>query len=239
MARSSGTRRPVGTDTRLPLGVLVGAALIVSGCGGSGQADLVNGKQLFAQKCGSCHVLDRAGTAGQVGPDLDSAFSQARRDGLGESTIEGIVRDQIAHPRRGSAMPPQLVTGDDARDVAAYVARVAAVPGEDTGRLAQAGLAGARDGKQIFTAAGCGACHTLASAGSQATSGPPLDSLEAAIAKRRGGDSPERYVEQSIVEPQAVVAPGFPADLMPTNYGERLKPEQLDALVRFLLGRGG
>jgi len=38
-------------------------------------------------------------------------------------------------------MPADLVTGEDAEDVAAYVAQAAAVPGEDTGALAQAGAA--------------------------------------------------------------------------------------------------
>jgi uncharacterized cupredoxin-like copper-binding protein len=49
------------------------------------------------------------------------------------------VRRQIANVRRSSIMPRNLVTGRDADDVAAYVAMVAAVPGEDTGELAEAG----------------------------------------------------------------------------------------------------
>lgn len=36
-------------------------------------------------------------------------------------------------------MPANLVTGNDARDVAAYVATVAGIPGQDTGALALAG----------------------------------------------------------------------------------------------------
>jgi hypothetical protein len=35
----------------------------------------------------------------------------------------------------------------------------------------------ARDGTQIFTAEGCGGCHTLADAGATGTSGPNLDEL--------------------------------------------------------------
>ena len=50
------------------------------------------------------------------------------------------MHDQIPHPRRGSIMPKNLVTGDDARDVAAYVALVAGAPGKDSGALAAAGL---------------------------------------------------------------------------------------------------
>jgi plastocyanin len=49
-----------------------------------------------------------------------------------------MVLNQIAHPLRGSAMPADLVKGDDARDVAAYVAYAAARPGQDTGVLATA-----------------------------------------------------------------------------------------------------
>jgi plastocyanin len=118
-------------------------AVVAAGCGGSGgaDADLVNGKTLFIGKgtCGSCHTLKRAGTRGTQGPDLDQAFLNSRENGFGDSVIQGVVQDQIAHPRRGSIMPAKLVEGDDARDVAAYVAAVAGKPGEDAGLLASAG----------------------------------------------------------------------------------------------------
>jgi plastocyanin len=119
------------------------AALAMSGCGsGHDQsADIVNGKKLFIGQgtCGSCHALQRAGTKGTQGPDLDAAFENSRNVGMGDSVIEGVVRDQIAHPRRGSIMPANLVKGDDRRDVAAYVASVAGKPGQDTGLLASVG----------------------------------------------------------------------------------------------------
>ena len=102
----------------------------------------MNGKTLYIGEgtCGSCHALARAGTKGTQGPDLDEAFEQARLDGMNSETIEGVVLRQIAHPRRNSIMPADLVTGDDARDVAAYVGEVAGVPGEDTGALAEVGV---------------------------------------------------------------------------------------------------
>jgi mono/diheme cytochrome c family protein len=121
------------------LGALALAGALAAGCGREEKADLVNGKTLFVQKCGSCHALGRANTSGVQGPDLDEAFQAARRDGLGEETVEGVVRDQIANVRRNSVMPANLVTGDDARDVSTYVALVAGQPGEDRGELAQAG----------------------------------------------------------------------------------------------------
>ena len=124
----------------LALPAALAGALIVAGCGTRGSsADLVNGKTLFVQKCGSCHTLARAGTKGIQGPNLDAAFAAARAQGFRSSGIKGVVFNQISHVRRGSIMPLNLVRGDDARDVAAYVAYAAAKPGKDTGELAAAG----------------------------------------------------------------------------------------------------
>jgi mono/diheme cytochrome c family protein len=118
------------------------AALALTGCGDSTrEPDLVNGKRLFVGQgtCGACHTMKRAGTQGNQGPNLDAAFEIARKDGFGKTGIEGVVRNQIAHPRRGSAMPANLVKGDDRDDVAAYVAEVAGKSGSDTGALASVG----------------------------------------------------------------------------------------------------
>ena len=109
--------------------------------------DLVAGKEAFVSKCGSCHVLARAGTTGTQGPNLDEAFRVSIAEGFGRDTVEGIVRRQIDQPakqpqlnpqtkERTVAMPANLVTGELAEDVAAYVAFAAARKGEDPGRLA-------------------------------------------------------------------------------------------------------
>ena len=78
-------------------------ALPLAGCGRD-EDDLTAGKAMFVQKCGSCHTLNRAGTQGQTGPNLDAAFAQALKDGEGRNTVEGIVHRQILHPRRNSVM---------------------------------------------------------------------------------------------------------------------------------------
>src|SRR3954464_13804250 len=135
--------RNIQTTSRWAAAVGALAVLAMSGCGSGhdDQADLVNGKKLFigAGTCGSCHTLQRAGTKGTQGPNLDAAFENSRQSGFGDSVIEGVVRDQIAHPRRGSIMKADLVSGEDRRDVAAYVASVAGKPGDDTGLLASVG----------------------------------------------------------------------------------------------------
>ena len=102
----------------------------LAGCGGSGvsapgEADPANGKKLFVSNCGNCHVLDDAGTLGTVGPNLDDAAAGSRIAGLKPSSFEALVRQQI--DESDPPMPRHLVSGDDARDVAAYVASVAGV----------------------------------------------------------------------------------------------------------------
>jgi plastocyanin len=153
------------------------AALLVAlgGCqAGSRSADAANGKQLFVAKCGTCHTLARAGTKGTQGPNLDDAFRQSRMDGLKTSTFRGVVQKQIAHPNptgSGNAlMPADLVTGQDAFDVATYVARSAAVSGKDTGLLATigqkkaTGTVAAKGGTLEIDAATAGLAYTAASA---------------------------------------------------------------------------
>ena len=165
------------------IGALLATALLASGCtntGSKGDANLVAGKELFVQKCGSCHTLSHAGTKGKVGPDLDAAFLNARGEDQGDEAIRGVVLGQILYPSKG-VMPGKILEGEDAKDVAAYVASVAARPGKDTGLLAQAGQSNSTDGKQIFTQ-NCASCHTLKAAGSSGTSGPNLDTLKPDLA---------------------------------------------------------
>jgi len=118
---------------------LVAVAALVGGCGSRDKPDLVQGKTLFVAKCGACHTLARANTKGTQGPNLDDAFLEARAQGFKDSGIKGVVFNQITHVRKGSIMPNKLYTGNDARDVAAYVGYAAANPGKDTGDLAAAG----------------------------------------------------------------------------------------------------
>ncbi len=122
--------------------IAASAAVAIAGCGGGvkgDHADLVNGKQLFVARCGACHQLARAGTRGTVGPDLDAAFAQSLQDGFKRTVIDGVVEQQVLYPLRSGKMPAKIVTGQDAVDVAGYVAYAAAKPGEDTGTLATAG----------------------------------------------------------------------------------------------------
>jgi plastocyanin len=121
-------------------GLTAALALAGAGCSvkGADNASLIAGKQQFVAKCGSCHVLARAGTKGIVGPNLDQALARSVADGLGRDTIRGAVEDQVLEPNPEGAMPKGLAGGATLRNIAAYVSEVVARPGQDRGLLASA-----------------------------------------------------------------------------------------------------
>lgn len=123
-----------GARSRIGRGAAFAALslLVTAGCAGPdvsapGQADLAHGKRVFQQNCGACHTLADARTHGTVGPNLDWAAVGDRVSGLDSSSFEAMVRDQITEPNPAGQMPANIVTGKDAQDVAAYVARIAGV----------------------------------------------------------------------------------------------------------------
>ncbi len=200
-------------------------ALAASGCGTT-KADVQRGRALFVQNCGACHALAQAATTGQVGPNLDDAFAAARAAGEGGSTIEGVVKAQVENPRPNNAnpavsMPANLVTGADLEDVAAYVGRYAGVPGAAPPKTE--GGAGA----ELFANNGCGGCHTLAAANAGGVTGPDLD-------QALPGQS-ATTIEASIVDPNAKIAQGYPANVMPTNFGSTMSPDEVQQLVEYLI----
>jgi cbb3-type cytochrome c oxidase subunit III len=196
-------------------GALALAVLVLSGagCGTGGKAaagDQQNGAKLFTSKCAGCHVMAAAGSHGTTGPNLDDAFAADRKQGFKQSTFQNVVLDQIRQP--SPPMPKNLVTGQDAQDVAAFVAAKAGVPG------AAATPPAGNDGKSIFSA-NCASCHTLKAAGASGTIGPNLDDLK----------PPEPIVKHQ-VEVGGGVMPAFKGTLT---------PEQIDAVAKYVATSAG
>ncbi len=228
-------------------GTLALAALTLAAVGGCAikhpTANLVNGKVLFGSKCGTCHTLSHANTTGTIGPNLDDAFRQDRVDGVKSTSIQGLVSYWIQYPNTQGVMPAGLYTGQRAQDVAAYVAAVAALPGQDTGALATAGgVQGTTPaaGKLVFNGiGGCGGCHLLAAAGSSGTVGPNLDTrlradCASAASKPIRGASLQQCIRTAIVKPYAFLPSGYAAGIMPANFAQKLTPSEITALVNFL-----
>jgi cbb3-type cytochrome c oxidase subunit III len=165
----------------------VAVVLLLSACGTGGSvssasADLQNGRQVFKDTCAGCHTMAAAGSTATIGPNLDASFAEARSEGFKESTILDIVHDQIKFPGQyplaqnnpnflKANMPANLVTGQDAIDVSAYVAANVGKQGFE------AQVITGTNGKQIFITK-CGGCHTLKDAGTTGTQGPNLDQLK-------------------------------------------------------------
>ena len=90
-------------------------------------------------------------------------------------------------------------------------------------------------GEKVFNgSSGCGGCHTLAKAGAKGTVGPPLDDLGAAA--KAAGESTSAFVRESIVDPNKVIAKGYPPNVMPKTFGSTLSKKDLDALVAYISG---
>jgi cbb3-type cytochrome c oxidase subunit III len=150
--------------------------LLLAGCGTGGKAessgtDQTNGSKLFTAKCSGCHTLAAANAHGTVGPNLDDAFGADKKQGFKQSTIQNVVLLQIRQP--SPPMPKNLVKGQDAQDVAAYVATASGTGSTSGSSPSALGT----NGKKIFTNE-CASCHTLKDAGTTGTVGPNLDQLK-------------------------------------------------------------
>ena len=96
-------------------------------------ADLKSGQSLFQTNCGTCHTLYAAGTDGNYGPNLDellaptgppegpNAAATIKTEGRVLNAIEHGV-DSTTTPGR---MPPGILNGEQAEEVAEFVAHTA------------------------------------------------------------------------------------------------------------------
>jgi mono/diheme cytochrome c family protein len=92
------------------------------------------------------------------------------------------------------------------------------------------------NGKVVFTSAGCAGCHTFTPAGSTANVGPNLDNLSDYA--KKAGQPVDVFTHGAIVSPPpAYVPPGYPTNVMPTTFGQTLKPQEIADLVAFLTGK--
>jgi len=129
-------------------------------------------------------------------------------------------------------MPPDLLRGQDANDVATYIAKCAGNPScgvtptkpaptttTQTTPTTTAPASPLAAGKHVFETAGCAACHTLKDAGASGTVGPNLDQLKPADA----------------VVARQVTNGG---KIMPAFKG-RLSPAQIQAVAKYVSSVAG
>jgi mono/diheme cytochrome c family protein len=95
-------------------------------------------------------------------------------------------------------------------------------------RLAAAG-AEVRRGRALFADEGCDRCHSIAATGAGGKLGPRLDTLDEDL-----DDNLE-----SITDPRKEIAEGYPGELMPASFDDRLDDADLQALAAFVTTASG
>jgi len=109
---------------------LVAAASFGAGCGSSSvqltESDPDHeGAVIFAERCGSCHTLEAAGTQGST---FDVA-NREREDGPNfddrKENVEDVTYAIQNGGFSGAIMPENIVTGEEMRKVAAFLAKYA------------------------------------------------------------------------------------------------------------------
>ncbi|MGH2621761.1 MAG: c-type cytochrome [Anaerolineales bacterium] len=200
-----------------------------------------------AAGCLACHGL---GNPGLRAPDL-AGIGAAAGERVAGLSPEQYLRQSLNEPcsfvvSGYDCIMPQALrqTLGDAK-LTALVAFLQSQGGEVTVRLSAA-AAQASDGEagagivgvstaEIFTNAGCVACHTLAAVGAAGQVGPDLSEL--------GGRLTPDEIRRSILFPDEQLAQNCPtgpclAGLMPKAFGESLSALQLETLVAFLSEQG-
>lgn len=141
-----------------------------------------------------------------AGPPVGSTRSMARWRRLAPPLVAGLIAGAVAFVAVGLLTP-----GEDPSPPA---------DGDQAAPFAQDSVS---SGRAVFARMGCGGCHRLAAARSAGGVGPNLDGPLAG------------HTHESLSS--AIVAPSGSGQFgqMPSDYGERLSPDELDDLVTFLL----
>lgn len=218
------------------------------------QAQLIKaGEQIYHTK-GTCEICHRIGQKGTRAPDLAGVGSRAAKTKAGMSAKAYII-ESLLHPQAYvvEGYPPIMPAVDkppialNRSELWALTAFLESQGGSVDVTLndipATAGAAGAggaaaaaevkipgdpKQGEQVFQGKGtCIACHKAGKIGASPV-GPDLSQ----IAKIQTPD----YIMKKILDPKGMgTVAGFPAGVMPQDFGTRLSSKEYVDLVSFLL----
>jgi nitric oxide reductase subunit C len=225
--------------------------------------DVIAGKHVWHRKnCINCHTL--LGEGAYYAPDLTRIADQR-----GAPYLRAFLADpaRFYNEERDRRLMPNLkLTAEEIDQLIAFLAWVgkidnqgwpprpilvsgAAIPGTNVGAAAPEPASDdpVAVGQALFgrSPPGCFACHSVAPGVNLV--GPTLAGLEATAAARvqapdyqgKATDAAS-YIRESILEPNAYLAPGATyssngQSLMPPGLGQALEPAQVDALVAYLM----
>ena len=93
----------------------------------------------------------------------------------------------------------------------------------------------ARRGELLYQQQGCAGCHSLDGSAGIAPSLQGLYQSQRPLVDGTTVVADEEYLREAIVAPNAKVVQGYPAGIMPGQYGTTLSAEEVDALVAFIV----
>ena len=199
--------------------------------------------------CLLCHKVTEQGNT--RGPDLRGVGARAasRRPGMSaeaylvESLVEpgAYVVEEFAAAGGLTIMPVATLPPADLAptELKALIAYLQSLGGQVTVEITEQDVVAAASkkeqpppavdthpGRDLVTKHGCIACHDVN--GTIRLVGPPLTNVRERLSAAE--------IRQSIMDPDAVVAEGFPPGLMLKDFAETVPPEELDQLVSYLSG---
>jgi cytochrome c551/c552 len=158
----------------------------------------------------SAYVVAGFGKAGTR--DTESPMPDVRSAGIGLSEVETDAVVAYLEDLGGIDVTVEVPTATDAESAAQEPVAGGAPP------------APLRAADQIIAKLACGACHKLP--GHEGQLGPALTQIGAT--RDRG------YLRRAIIDPNAEIAEGFTANMMPPTYGDQLYASELEVLVEYL-----
>ena len=191
---------------------------------------------LFQDRCAGCHTLAVAGANGSAANPRSGMRNNGPNFNVRKESYERVIYAIQNGGFSGAVMPQNIVSGAEAKLLAAFVAKYAGAdvntppsPGAMGSGSSAAAAPPKQDlaalGAQVFAQNGCAACHVLKAANAAGKIGPTLEGVGADTAAA---------LNTAIVNPNAEIIPGYQKGIMPANFGQLLTAEQLTALIAYL-----
>jgi mono/diheme cytochrome c family protein len=117
---------------RAVIPLLAVAAFAAAGCGSQQIAldkgespNVENGAQLFLEHCSGCHSLDVVGAEGSAKNPRDAETTDGPNFNDRREDVDGVLYAIRNGGFSGAIMPENILTGQDAQDVAEFLAKYA------------------------------------------------------------------------------------------------------------------
>jgi mono/diheme cytochrome c family protein len=115
---------------RFPTAACLAAAAVLSGCGSQGvqvakDDPAHTGAVLFAERCGACHTLSAAGTQGSSTNVRDKENVDGPNFDTRKESEPDVVYAIENGGFSGAIMPENIATGEQKRQIAAFLAKYA------------------------------------------------------------------------------------------------------------------